>query len=101
TGLMKKNFIAAIAAVCAASLSTYPACADPASGQQSGKGSADGSSWPKKAIGFVVGAVVGTPICAFRRAIDEQKAATDYMVGNTDKKPLKVVVNVFWRSEEH
>ena len=116
---MTKNFIAALAAICVASLYIYPVWADsdPAnspsaasspstanptssagspSAASSTKAPGNWASLPKKTIAFLVGAVVGTPICAVRKSIDEAKDGTHGMVGETDKKQLIIPATLFW-----
>lgn len=83
----------AIAAVC------IPALADTtgtAAGANRPKSSSGSRSWPARIAGVIVGSVVGTPVCAIRKTIDEEKYGIQGMVGDTDNKLKKVAAGVFW-----
>jgi hypothetical protein len=51
---------------------------------------------PKKALGFIVGAAVGTPVSLFRRIGAENKEGIKGMVGDTDNKFQQVTAGGFW-----
>jgi hypothetical protein len=54
------------------------------------------ASLPKKALGLVFGAVVGTPVCVVRKTIDEEKYGINGMIGTTNKKSAQVAAGIFW-----
>ena len=54
------------------------------------------ASLPKKALGLVVGAIVGTPVCVVRKTIDEEKYGINGMIGTSDKKSAQVAAGIFW-----
>lgn len=53
-------------------------------------------SFPKRVLGVLVGAAVGTPVCAVRKSIWETKYGADGMVGESDNKFLRYAATTFW-----
>src|SRR5271166_6246747 len=76
------------------SLSLSPVWGD--SGVAAPSSSAGVAAIPKKALGFVCGAAVGTPVSLVRRIIHEDKEGIRGMVGDTDNKFYRVSAGSFW-----
>jgi hypothetical protein len=93
---MSKNASILIAAACV--ISTNSAWADGATTNSTKpqKSSSGMARLPIKVLGFVTGAIVGTPICMVRKSIDEQKYAIDGIVGDHDTKVWKFCAGTFW-----
>ena len=54
------------------------------------------SNFAKKFLGVVTGLVVGTPVCAIRKPIDEDKYAIADLTGNSKKARAVVPTAVLW-----
>jgi len=54
------------------------------------------SSFVKKLLGVVTGTIVGTPVCMFRKPIEEDKSATSDLTGNSDKGRAVVPTLALW-----
>jgi hypothetical protein len=51
---------------------------------------------PVKALGFLVGSVVGIPVCAVRSTIYDEKYTIRQWTGDSDQKKLTIPAGVFW-----
>ena len=69
-----------------------PAWAD----STNGSSSSGIAAIPKKALGFICGAAVATPVSLVRRIIAEDKEGIKGMVGETDNKFSQVAAGSFW-----
>ncbi len=54
------------------------------------------SSFAKKIIGVVTGVVVGAPVCAVRKPLDEDKYAIADLTGNSKKGRAVIPTAVLW-----
>ena len=54
------------------------------------------SSLAKKFLGVVAGAIVGTPVCMFKRPIVDDKYAVSDLTGNSDKPRAVVPAAALW-----
>jgi len=54
------------------------------------------SSFVKKLLGVVTGTIVGTPVCMFRKPIEEDKSATNDLTGDSDKGRAVVPTLALW-----
>src|ERR1700733_3735731 len=93
---MDKTLIFGLAVSLASSVFISSAWADSSTtSTASAKSSSGIAAIPKKAIGFVVGAAVGTPVSLVRRISAENKEGIKGMVGDTDNKFQQVSAGSF------
>lgn len=89
---MNRNFSAWLVAVCIASTSIGPALAESEASTPHSKGfSIDWRDMPRRAAGFVVGSVVGTPVCLVKRLAINEAAGAHALVGQKTKSLFLLV----------
>lgn len=67
-----------------------------AAASASKKPSATKAPLPRRLLGVVVGAVVGTPVCLVRKTIDEEKYGIAGIIGTNNNKAVVTTAGVFW-----